>query len=434
MSDNDENKASHDDSGASSVTRGLQGAKDALAAKMVQIAHKEAETQQQETVYNVVFTGNFTKNEKQAIEMMAKFFKQGVEATKRLLQPGRVIKSFPNKAPADKLTRMLLNAGLECKVELEVIGEPEESSLLEKAAFKLDDAHIPSVHMPKFKELSKTQIGTGAAALLAIIGLITWLILKPPIVDGDSFETFEASVAKVLDRAPDDQKAALQKSIDLLTGAGFEYQKRNTFGGNEEVAANIAYGRIKGMNAKEIIVAAEIELEKKRKWFLDEIELTKQRIKEAEAEIAELEPENDQLKKLVITEPRYYWIKGDAPQIDFKVTNNTNARISRLFFQGYLYDSNGNLVVSKDFSYSVAIGLRPKQSKYIPLYTKPDGVWANQTIKKQWRAAKFRATVENAENMKGKPIGIDLRPYRQKITDGQKRIAELEKQLKNIGL
>jgi len=418
----------------SKITKGLQDAKDKLSEKMVQLAHKESQGTAQETIYNVVFTGKFTKNEKQTIAAMAKFFKQGQEATKRLLQPGRVIKNFPTKAPADKLLRMLANVGLECKVEMEIVGEEEEATLLEKAAFKLDEAKIPQISIPNPKNFSKNQKIGSAAVLVVLIGLITWLVLKPPVVKGDSFASFEASVQKVMDRTPDEEKEALQKAINLLTGAGFEYQKENTFGGNEEVAANMAYGAIKGLTAKGIMTAAEKELERKRQWYRDEITATQQQIKDDKATIAELGPENAELDKLKISEERFYWIKGNAPQIDFKLTNQSQEDIHRVFFQGYLYDENGGLLVTKGFSFTVAVGLKPGKSKYVPLYTKAGDIWADQRAKKNWRKVKFKATVELAENTDYQSIGVDLRPERAKVAAGHKRIKDLEKQLANINL
>lgn len=418
----------------SKITKGLQGAKDALSEKMVQIAHKDEQSSAQETLYNVIFTGNFTKNEKQTIVAMAKFFKQGQEATKRLLQAGRVIKSFPNKAPADKLRGMLANVGLECKVEMEMTGEVKEASLLEKVAFKLDDAKIPEIHIPSPKELSKKQLGISAAILLVVIGLSTWFVLKPPIVKGHSFASFEASVQKVMVRAPEDEKQALQKAISLLTGAGFEYQKENTFGGNEEVAANMAYGAISGLNASGILAAAEAELDRKRQWFRDEIAATQAKIKDDEVTLIEQEPKNAELDKLQITEERFYWVKGDAPQIDFKLTNHSKQTLHRVFFQGSLYDGNGLLLVSDGFSFTVAVGLKPGASKYVPLFTNARDKWADPRAKKNWRQARFTATVEFAENTNYKPIGVDLRPQRAKVKAGQKRIKKLEQQLLEIKL
>ncbi len=416
------------------INKGLRSAKDALAEKMVQLAHKDAEQIKQETVYNVVFTGTFTKDEKMVVAAMAKFFKQGQEATKRLLKAGRVVKSYDNKMAADKLVKMLNGIGLSCKVDSEVIGEAKASTLLEKAAFKLDETDVPLLHVPKISEISWKYWLVFGLVIASAVGAGVWIHLRPPVVTGDSFVSYEASVQKVIDHAPEDKKKAVREAVDFLTGAEFEFHKRNTSGGNEQVAANMAYGSISGMNADEIVVAADKALEIKRKGYRDEIESVKKSISDEQAVITQLETSNTELHKLEISNTQFSWSRGDAPQMDLKLVNNSEETLSRLYFQGYLYDTKGVLLVTGPFSYGTAFGIRPHESKYVTLFSQAGDTWTSSEIKANWQNLVYKATLENAENMNGKLIGIDLRPHRKKISDAEAQIAKLEKAMAEIKL
>ena len=416
------------------INKGIQSAKDALAEKMVQMAHKDAEAVKQEAVYNVVFTGVFTKDEKMVVAAMAKFFKQGQEATKRLLKEGRVVKSYDNKMAAEKLVKMLSGIGLTCKVTMEVLGGAKDTTLLQKAAFKLDETDVPLVHIPKASEISWKVWLVITVLVAGAAGAGVWMYMKPPVIKGNSFATYEASTQKLIDRAPEEKRAAIKTAVDFLTGAEFEYRKRNTSGGNEQVAANMAYGRISGMNAEEILAAAEVALEVKRNGFRDEIARLRKDVADGEAEIVQLDAGNVELKKLEISNLRFAWNHGDAPEMDLKLTNGSAETVGRLYFQGYLYDAKGNLLVTEPFSFATAFGIRPHDTKYVGLYTKAGDAWSSPEIKAAALSVVFKATLENAENINGKAIGIDLRPNRKKIAATQAQINKLESDLAKIKL
>jgi len=416
------------------LNKGLKSAKNALAEKMVQLAHKDAEETKQETVYNVVFTGTFTKDEKMVVAAMAKFFKQGQEATKRLLKAGRVVKSYDNKMAADKLVKMLNGIGLSCKVESEIIGEEKASSLLEKAAFKLDEADVPLIRIPKISEISWKAWLIAVVLVAGIVGAGVWQYMKPPVVKGVSFATYEKSVQNVIDHAPENKRESVRAAVDFLTGAEFEFHKRNTSGGNEQVAANMAYGSISGMNADEIIKAGEVALEVKRKGYRDEIANVKKSIADEQAIVTQLDSNNTELHKLELSNMQFSWTRGDAPQMDIKLANNSEETIARVYFQGYLYDATGKLLATGPFSYGTAFGIRPHDLKYVTLFAQAGDSWTTPEIKSNWQKLTYKATLENAENMNGKLIGVDTRPNRKKISLAEDQIAKLEKELAAIKL
>lgn len=420
-----------------SINKGLQSAKDKLASKMIEAARKDKSDEEPgaQEAFNVVFTGQFTKDQKMVVAAMAKFFKQGQEATRRLLAPGRVIKNFDNKAGADKLAKMLSGIGLECRVEMEMQGEPEKKSLLEKAAYSLDAADVPKIRIPGIKDITKIQWAVIGVLVVAIGGLTAWLLLKPPVVDGNSFESYQASVEKVIRHAPEDKREVLGRAIDLMTGAGFQFREHNTFGGNEEVAANMAYGSIKGMGWQQIIDAAEAKTERKREFFREEIKRYQQLIADEKKTIADLAPENEDLNALSISESSVVW-KGDAPVMTFKLVNNSNVVISRLYIQGRIYDAGGKLLTEDAFTFGTAFGIRPGDMKYPSLFPKNDSLFVSDEIRKgiASQSVRFRPSIENAEDMSGKLIGVDLRPHYRKIADSEEQIKRLQKELAEIKL
>jgi len=418
------------------INKGLQSAKDALTEKMMHMAHKGAAQSAQEMVYNIIFTGTFTKDEKLVVAAMAKFFKQGQEATKRLLKPGRVIKSFPDKGPADKLAKMLSGIGLTCKVEMEVSGGEEKregGSLLEKAAFKLADSTVPEVHVPKLSQIGwKPWLVMGVILSLAIGGGVG-LWLKPPVVEGNSFASYKASVQKVIDHAPPEKRAAIQKAVDTLTGAGSAYHDENAFGGTEVVAAGVVYSRVDGMTADEILAAAEKDLEDTRNNFRREIESIQQEIAAEEAKIAELEKSNSKLKQLTITEAKFTWTR-ETPEMVLRLTNASDETISKILFQGNLYDAQGKLLVSEPLSFGAAMGIPPGGYKFAVFTPSTNSPWTTEQTKQQWQSLKFNVTVENAININGADVGVDVRPIRKKIVEHQERIKRFEKELAKMKL
>jgi hypothetical protein len=416
------------------LNESLQSAKDAVVEKIVEIAHRGSTGAKSETVYNVVFTGTFTKEEKIVVAAMAKFFKQGQEATKRLLQIGRVIKSYDNKGSADKLVKMLGSVGLACKVETEVIGEAEDASLLAKAAFRLDETRLPHLGIPARASFTRKHWLALASVAAGVAAAVLWIVFMPPVVKGNSFATYEASVQKVIDRAPVDQKQKLRSAVDYLTGSEFEFHKRNTGGGNEEVAANMAYGSISGMNADHIIAAAEAALEIKRKGYRDEIGSVRKAITDEQAALAQVAASNTELNKLELSSPRFSWSRGDAPQMDMKLVNNSSETLSRVYVQEYLYSADGKLVVTAPASYGTAFGIPPAGIQYLSLFARAGDAWTTQEIRDNWQNMLFKATVENAENVNGKLIGIDLRPMRKKIEEDETQARRLEKELAEIKL
>ena len=127
---------------AERLAAAVERARDALSDRLLELGQRKTSTPVDIT-YNVVFTGKLTLAEPQAIANMASFFKSGADTTRRMLQAGRVLKTYPNKAQADKLASLLTRAGAECRVEMEAPEEEDAPTAVQQAAFALQSLNIP---------------------------------------------------------------------------------------------------------------------------------------------------------------------------------------------------------------------------------------------------------------------------------------------------
>lgn len=416
----------------SKITETLTSAKDKVSAAMINQAHKSRNYSEQETVFTITFSGEYLLPEDEAIENMATLLKQGKETTRRLLKKDIVLKTFDNKAAAERFLKTTRSAGIACNIVVENLGEEVDATLLEKTAHKLDELKVPEIHIPMPREMNTRQrvIFGGIGALIAAV--LLYLLLAPPVIEGNSFATYSASVDRVLKHASEEQRPQLKKAIDLLTGAGFEFHKNNTSGANEEVASGMVYSSIAGMNAGEILEAAEARLEQKRTWFREAIEEAAANIADYEKEIRKTRKQNQVLEQFVVEETQYRWPDGSQPSAMLKLTNKSETVISRVFFEGLLYDGD-KLIGSNPFSYAVAVGLQPGRHTYVTIFSRDsENPWALEAAR--GKPIRLEVEVHYAEDLKGNPIGTDVRPFLKRKADEEARKKRLEKELADIRL
>ncbi|MCB1615988.1 MAG: hypothetical protein KDI30_08240 [Pseudomonadales bacterium] len=421
-----------EDTQESKISRKLNSAKEQLSSAMIHHAHKNRDYSQQETRFNITFSGDYLIEQETAIANVSALMKQGKETTRRLLQKGMILKNFDNKSAAERFLKLTRTAGIDCRIDIEQLGEEIDAGLLEKAAHKLDELSVPQIHVPRPSQMTTRQRISYGLPVLMVIAIALYFLLAPPVIEGNSFASYSQSVEKVLKHADDTKRASLKKAIDLLTGAGFEYHKKNTSGANEEVASGMVYSQIKGMNAKQIMATAEEYLEKKRRWFREAISEAETNIALINREIGEVEKQNSVLQDFTISENRYEWRTGGEPNALLKFTNNSPHVISRVFFEGKLYDGD-TLLASNPFSYGVAVGLQPGRYTYVTLFSRDnDNPWAIEAAKD--RNIRFEVDIAYAEDTRGEQIGIDIRPLLKKKADEQQRKKRLEEQLRAIHL
>jgi hypothetical protein len=394
----------------------LERARDALSERMLELGQKKPAAVA-EASYNVVFTGKLTLPDAQAIANLSSFFKLGAENTRRLLQAGRVLKSYPNKAQADKLVGLLRRAGAECRVELEVPDEIDEPSVIQKAAFALQGMKIPVIRWPGYRQVGRQYwMALGLVAALTT-ATVLWLVLRTPTVQGDSAATYQASIERVVASVDTQQVAPLQRAIALLTETARQAQS-DSGTVDADIAARHVYGVIKGKTAEKILAMAEAKLEKQRNTYRQAIAEAEQKITASEQQLAAIAPGNSVvLDKIEVVSAAYGWPPGSAsPSLAFSLRNHSGETLMKIYLQGYLYDAGGALLVSNPVTYSVANGVAPGGSATAFLPTQTDSPWAEAAVRDK-AGLVFKLRVANAENLQGKALGAD---YRQPESDRQR--------------
>ncbi len=390
------------------VTEKLQQAKDGLSSRLLELSQRGQPAT--EIAYNVVFTGKFSVPQEQALQSLSAFFKQGTENTRRLLQAGRVLKSYPDKAPADKLARLLARAGAECRVEMETSVEEAEPNALQRAAFALDAVKVPLIRLPDVGGFGRKQwIAVGGAGVLCLAVLL-WLLLKPPVIGGDTRAEYEASIERVIAHEKADRQQALRRAITLLTEATAAAQQESATT-DENTAARLIYAPVVGKTGKQILEKAEARLESQREAYRQGLAEADNKIAEADRQLAALVPDNQRvLDRIVVSDASFGWPEAaHTPTLAFVITNNSSETLMRVFLQGYLYDEQGTLLTSNAVTYAVAGGLAPGRSASVSLPTLSDSPWASAAVREH-PDRRFTLRVANAENLRNQQLGKDYRP------------------------
>lgn len=410
----------HDSSKATEI---LQNAKDALTSRLLEWSHRN--DTDIPARYNVVLTGRFILPEQQAVENLSAFLKQGTENTRRLLQAGRIFKTYQEKTPADKLARVLQRAGVECRVELETDEPEDQPNTLQKAAYALEAANVPALHLPDVRQFGWRQwllTGIGGGSLLAVVA---WAVLRPPVVQGNTVAEYEASIEQVIGKTEPDQQAAVRHAIAVMTEPAAA----------TDAATLKVYAPVAGKNAKQVLALAEAKLEKRRAAYREGLAQADSKIAEADRQLAAQAPVNAVvLDKIQISEARFGWSAGSpTPTMVFIITNGSSESLTRVFLQGYLHDSQGNLVVTGPVTYSIAGGLAPGSKAGVGLPTTIDSPWTSDAVRNR-RDLVFTLRVANADNALGKPVGKDYRPLENEKLRQQEWKKKVQAQLAAITL
>lgn len=380
--------------------------------------------------YNVVFTGRYTLPEAEAITNMAAFFKLGQVNTQRLLQAGRTLKSYPDKAPADKLARLLTRAGAECRVEMEIPAADDEPGAAQKVAFALENVTIPEIHLPDVRQFGRRQWGFIGTLVLLLAAIGTWQWLRPPVIGGDTLADYEASVERMVARADPADGPRILHAVEMLTASARAAQEQSATT-DPATAARLIYAPVEGKTAEELLAQAEARLERQREAYRRGLAEADQKIAAINDQLAAIAPDNAVvLARISIEEAAFGWPTGaSGPTIVFTVRNNSHLPLSRILMQGYLYDSSGKLLASHPLTYAVSGGIAPGLARSVALPMPHDSPWAVQKARKL-KDVVLKLRVANAENREGESLGIDYRPLeaeRQRHLDWKaKTQAELE--------
>lgn len=405
------------------LAAGLERARDGLSDRMLELGQKKVSAEA-DAAYNVVFTGKLTLAEAQAIANMANFFKTGTDSVRRLLQAGRVLKSYPNKAQADKLASLLTRAGAECRVEME-IPEEDAPTAVQKAAFALQGVKIPVVKLPDYRQVSRKQWAMAGAVCVLGIALTLWLVLRAPTIHGSSAAEYQANIDRMIAHADPQQAHAIQQAILLLTDISRKAQSES-HSTNPDMAAQLIYAPVEGKAAIEIVALAEARLEKQRVAFRAGIAEVDAKIADINQRLSEMAPGNKAvLGKIDVVSAAFGWHAGaPAPTLAFSIRNNSSENLMRVNLQGYLYDESGVLLASNPVTYSIASGIDPGASVTAALPTQMDSPWVMPSLREKTGLV-FKLRVASAESRQGKKLGIDYRPLendRQRYTDWKNKV------------
>ncbi|HSC75338.1 MAG TPA: hypothetical protein VLB90_03760 [Pseudomonadales bacterium] len=393
----------------SKLTARLEQARDALSERLLESGQRKVQASV-ETVYNVVFTGKLTLSEAQAVANMAGFFKTGADSAKRLLQAGRILKSYPNKAQADKLATLLTRAGAECRVAMEIPEEADAPTAIQKVAFALQAIKIPVIALPDYRQIGRKQWVAVGGGCLVIVALILWSVLRAPTLHGDSAADYEKSIERMLVHADPGQTHAIEAAIALLTESSRKAQGESS-STNPDTAARLIYAPIAGKTALEILALAEARLEKQRAAFRQGIADADQKLAGINQQLKDIAPGNLViLGKIDVVSAAFGWPVGaPSPTLAFAIRNNSSEVLMRVYLQGYLYDGTGKLLVSNPVTYSIATGIAPGSVVNATLPTQKDSPWAIP-VAYETNGLTLKLRVANADNLQGKSLGIDYRP------------------------
>lgn len=403
----------------------MERARDALSDRLLELGQRKKAGTPVDVTYNVVFTGKLTLAEPQAIANMASFFKSGADTARRMLQAGRVLKTYPNKAQADKLAKLLTRAGAECRVEMEAPEEEDAPTVIQQAAFALRDVHIPVVHLPDYHQMGRRQWAAIAAASALVLALALWLVLRAPTIHGSSAAEYEASIERLIVRASPEQTHAIEHAIELLTESARRAQSQSGTT-DPDTAARLVYAAVDGKTAAEVIAMAEARLEKQRAAYRQGIADAEQKIAAINQQLQDIAPGNRVvLGKIEVVSAAFGWpAEASSPTLAFSLRNNSSENLVRIYLQGYLYDDKGVLLASNPVTYSIAGGIDPGNSATVALPTQTDSPWAIPAAR-QKTGLVFKLRVANAENRNGQALGVDYRPLetdRQRYLDWKNKV------------
>lgn len=391
----------------SRITALLHRVRDALSARLLEAGQKSATAEG--VTYNVVCTGKLTLPEEQAVANLAAFFKLGTVNARRLVLDGRILKSYPSKSPADRLARQLTRGGVECRVELEVPEEHHEPGHVQKVAFALASLEIPEITLPRYRQIRPRTWWQLAAGLLAVSALGLWLATRPPVIQGESMADYAASIDRVASHAGDsEQVRKVYHAVAVLTDPLRNAQNTSA---DPDTAARLIHAGIKGKTAAEIIALAEARLEKQRAAYREGLAEADRKIAETTQQLADIAPANAVvLDRISIDSPAFGWPTGaEGPTIAFRLRNNSQVPLTRIYLQGYLYDAGGGLIASHPLTYAVSGGIAPGAGASVALPMKRESPWAEPQAQGR-RGHILRLRVANAEDREGKPLGIDCLP------------------------
>jgi hypothetical protein len=249
-------------------------------------------------------------------------------------------------------------------------------------------------------------------------------------VDASSDAAFRDSLARIQSSSSPAQVQELNDALRILAvsdvSIGYEGgilgALKKLEGQPTEQLRELVQSAVAGKSGKAIIAAATQRRKEQASKQLAAVEEELSRLNKAGAEY---ETNKEVLTKIEIALPRLGYAPtgtGTMAMLEFKVTNNTETRLTALFLRASAVDPGSTRVLfADDINYKLPAGLAPGESKDIRLPYSQPGKWNAPELSKR-SETELEISVVNAESAPGKKL---VPNFTHK--DAQ-RVAELEQE------
>jgi hypothetical protein len=249
-------------------------------------------------------------------------------------------------------------------------------------------------------------------------------------VDASSDAAFRDSLARIQSSSSPAQVQELNDALRILAvsdvSIGYEGgilgALKKLEGQPNEQLRELVQSAVNGKSGKAIISAAAQRRKEQASKQLAAVEDELSKLNKAGAEY---EANKEVLTKIEIVLPRLGYAPtgaGTMAMLEFKVTNNTETRLTALFLRASAVDPGSTRVLfADDLNYKLPAGLAPGESKDIRLPYSQPGKWNAPELAKR-NETELEVSVVNAETAPGKKL---VPNFTHK--DAQ-RVAELEQE------
>ncbi len=231
-------------------------------------------------------------------------------------------------------------------------------------------------------------------------------------IDASSDSALVASLATIHASAKPEEVAALDAALKVLavTDVSIGYEG-GIVGALEKLGAQpVTQLRdrfepiVQGKSGRAIIAAAAL---RKKEQAARDLPILEQELAKLSKLGSEREAGKEVLDKIVVHLPRFGYQPtptGKLAMLEFKVTNNTEQKLTSLFLRGSAIDPGSSKVLFvDDINYKLPTGLLPGETKDIRLPYSQPGKWNSPELAKQ-NEIELAVEVVNAETGPGVKI------------------------------
>jgi hypothetical protein len=244
-------------------------------------------------------------------------------------------------------------------------------------------------------------------------------------LNGTSMEAYQKSLEKAKESMTSEQKEQLSDALETIFFADIPDSEEAGFFGALAGLANLSQEKIQSTVRAKIHGKTPNQLITEAKKIKKE--KTRARITTLESKIAGLQKKKEEaeksmepLKGIVISEPKFYFAEeffSQKPIIDFKIANNTDIPLARIYYHGTLTSPNRTIPwVDDGFNHEIKGGLEPKETKHLKLSPNMFSEWGSKELIEK-KDLVVSISVVNAEGVDKKKIAVSFDKSDQKELD-----------------